>query len=302
MRILVTGATGFVGRWLLEELRANGHEAIAAPGRRELDITDAEAVTRLVRDAAPDAIAHLAGMAYAGDAVTDPVRALAVNEGGTRAVIAAAAAAGRVPVFVSGSSDVYGAPDPADLPLRESAPLRADRPYGLSKLAQERTAVAEGHRLDVPVVVTRSFNHTGPGQRAEFVAPALAQRVLDAKRVGLRTVAVGNIDVRRDIADVRDIVRAYRLLIERLADGSIAPGTIVNVGTGTAVSVRHVLEVIGLAARFVVEPEVDPELVRAVDPPLVVGNVDRLRELTGWAPEIPLEQTLTDLVASLEVA
>jgi GDP-4-dehydro-6-deoxy-D-mannose reductase len=301
VRILVTGATGFVGRWLTEEFLANGHHVIAAPGSRELDITDAGAVSNLVRAAGPEAIAHLAGIAYAGDASRDPARALEVNVGGTRAVVEAAAAAGRVPVLVSGSSDVYGTPDQADLPLRESAPLRAAKPYGLSKLAQERAAVEEGHRLGVPVVVTRSFNHTGPGQRPDFVAPALAARILQAKVEGDDEVVVGALDVRRDIGDVRDVARAYRLLLEGLASAQVPDGSIVNVATGLHVSIREVFELICDIAGVQVTPRVDPDLLRANDPGLIVGSADRLRHLTGWSPRISLDQTLRDLVESLRV-
>jgi GDP-4-dehydro-6-deoxy-D-mannose reductase len=160
--------------------------------------------------------------------------------------------------------------------------------------------LASGGASGVPVIVTRSFNHTGPGQRPEFVAPALARRVLQARRARARTVSVGNIDVRRDISDVRDIARAYRLLLEGLVNGSIAQGTIVNVGSGRAVSIREVLEGISRAAQFDIEPEVDASLVRPDDPPLVVANIERLQELTDWAPAIALNQTLADLVASLK--
>lgn len=301
MRVLVTGATGFVGRWLTEELLANGHHVIAAPGSRELDITNGAAASRLVRAAEPDAIAHLAGMAFAGDALRDPARALEVNAGGTRAVVAAAAAVGGLPVLVSGSSDVYGAPDQADLPLRESAPLRADRPYGLSKLAQERAALEEGHRLDVPVVVTRSFNHTGPGQRSDFVAPALATRILRAKAEGSHEVVVGALDTWRDIGDVRDVARAYRLLLEGLASSLLPGGSIVNVATGVPVSIRRVFENICEVAGVQVTPRVDPDLLREGDPPLIVGNAEHLHRLTGWSPRIPLDETLRDLVESLDV-
>ena len=211
-KILVTGATGFVGQWLIRDLEAAGHEAIGAPSSATLDITDAQSVTALAAAVHPDAIAHLAGVAFARDAQADPNRAMAVNAGGTQAVIDAASQLDKpIPVLVSGSSEVYGLPAPSDLPLREVAPLRTDQPYGLSKLAQERVAIERGSALGVPIVVTRSFNHTGPGQRPEFVAPALARRIARARQTGILEVVVGNLDVRRDIGDVRDVVRAYQI-------------------------------------------------------------------------------------------
>jgi GDP-4-dehydro-6-deoxy-D-mannose reductase len=300
MRILVTGATGFVGRWLVRELEAAGHETIPAPGSSELDITDAAAVADLVGRVRPEGIAHLAGVSYAGDAARDPARALAVNEGGTRAVIEAAAPVAPVAVLVVSSSEVYGRPDPDSLPLGEGAPLRADQPYGLSKLAQERAARQLGDELGVRVVVARSFNHTGPGQRPDFVAPALARRVLAARASGSGDVVVGNIDVRRDLGDVRDVVRAYRLLLEGLARRSVVRGTVVNVATGRSVSIRWVLETLAAAAGITVTPRVDPALVRANDPPEIRGDSSLLHRLTGWESVISLETTLADLMSWVE--
>lgn len=300
MRVLVTGATGFVGRWLVAELEGAGHTAIASPSSSRLDVTDEVAVRDFVHRSQPDAIAHLAGVSHAFDASRDPRRALAVNEGGTRNVLQAVAGSARpIPIIVSGSSEVYGDPTPGSLPLREEARLRTERPYGLSKLAQERTALEIGARERLPIAVTRSFNHTGPGQRAEFVAPALTRRVIDAKRNGTHEVAVGNLDVRRDIGDVRDVARAYRLIIEGLSDGSVPAGSILNVATGRAIGIHTLLEILGDQVGIVPVPIVDPGLLRDGDPPIVVGDATRLRALTGWVPEIPIERTLGDLVASL---
>jgi len=300
VRILVTGATGFVGRWLIRELEAAGHEAVAAPGSAVLDITDADTVASLLADTRPDAVAHLAGVSYGPDATRDWDRAFAVNVGGTGRLIAALAATGRpIPLLVAGSSEVYGRPRPEDLPLTEAAPTLTDQPYGRSKLAQERVAVAAADRHGMAIVVARSFNHTGPGQRAEFVAPALARRVLAARTAGTREIPVGNLDVRRDLGDVRDVARAYRLLLEGLADGALGSTRVVNVATGRAVAIRDVLSILCRLAGVEGQPVVDPALVRPDDPPEIVGDASRLRALTGWVPSIDLERTLADLLASI---
>ena len=304
MRVLVTGATGFVGRWLIRELEAAGHEAIAAPGSRELDITDAAAVRDFVVRAAPDAIAHLAAVSYGPEAASDPERAMAVNAGGTRALVDATIRLERgARLLIASSSEVYGRPDPADLPLREDAPLRGDQPYARSKLAAERVVADDGLHLGVPMVVTRAFNHTGPGQRQDFVAPALAARIHEAKRTGRREVAVGNLDVRRDIGDVRDVVRAYRLLLERLVAGDQAVVDLAfNVATGQSTSIRELFGILAAAAGADVVPVVDTSLVRIDDAPEIVGDASRLRAATGWRPVIPLETTLSDLMRSVDAA
>jgi GDP-4-dehydro-6-deoxy-D-mannose reductase len=306
VRVLVTGGGGFAGRWLIRELAEHGHEAIPAPPSGELDIADAGAVQRLVRDTGPDVIAHLAAVAFGPDARRDPDRAAAVNVGGTEAVVRAAAETG-AGVLVVSSSEVYGPPDPGDLPLDEAAPLRAEQPYGRSKIAAETVAreAAGGARL----AIVRPFNHTGPGQRREFVVPALAERIVAARTAGASTIRVGNVDVRRDFSDVRDVVVAYRLVLERLAgDGFAEAGSagtsggfedgevpVFNIASERSTSIREIAAALAAEAGIAIDFEVDPALVRASDPPEIRGDATAIRRALGWTATTPLERTLRDV-------
>lgn len=300
MRVFVTGAIGFVGEWLLPELAANGHEVVAAPGPDQLDIADRDGLMRwLSSSGRPDGVIHLAGMAFAPDAHDDPSEAFRVNVAGTIALFEALRCLDiRPAVLVSGSADVYGAPRSQDLPLTEQAPLAPLLPYSISKAAQEAVAIEAGTRYGFPVVVTRSFNHAGPGQRPVFVVAAMARRVLALHRGETTSIPTGNVEVRRDLSDVRDVVRAYRLLLEGAVDGSLGlPPVIVNVASGRVVTVRWVIE--QLCALAGVQPalEVDASLVRASDPVEIAGDSSLLNRLTGWRPTIPLEQTLADVLS-----
>lgn len=294
MRVLVTGASGFVGRWLCADLGAAGHEVVEPPA--EFDVTDSVAVAAALSTTQPDAIAHLAALSFAADAAADPERAFAVAVAGTINVLESAHRLRHQPaVLVAGSAEVYGLPEPADLPLREDAPLRPRTPYALSKAAQESIALAYAARYRLAVVVARSFNQVGPGQRPEFVVPALARRVRDMRDGRAADIPVGNLDVRRDLTDVRDAARAYRQLLETAGSGRAAAPSVVNVCSGESVSIRSIVE--GLAELAGVEPRTrtDASLVRTVDAPEVRGDHQLLTSLTGWLPRIPLAQTLADV-------
>jgi GDP-4-dehydro-6-deoxy-D-mannose reductase len=300
MRVLVTGATGFAGRWLLLELERAGHEAVAAPSHGELDLAEEPDFRPLLAAVRPDAVAHLAAVSFGPDASKDPELAIRVNEGGTRALLAALdALSSPAAVLVTSSSEVYGHFDPADLPIVESHPTQATTAYGKSKIGQELAAfesAAGGRRI----AITRAFNHIGPGQREVFVAPALARRVLELCDGKTATIRAGNLDVRRDFGDVRDVVRAYRLLIEALSDGRVpAKRPVYNVATGRSVPIRSLVEILCGLAGVEMVTEVDPALVRADDPPDVRGDSSAIRELTGWQPTISLADSLADVLASI---
>ena len=302
MRVFVTGAIGFVGQWLEKELRGHGHEVVGAPGPDVLDIADRAALRRWLDDPGgpPDAVVHLAGMAFGPDAGADPSEAFRVNVGGTVALFEALREIGiRPPVLVSCSADGYGAPRPEDLPLREDAPLAPNGAYALSKVAQEGAAAEASARYGFPVVVTRSFNHTGPGQRPVFVVPAMAQRVMAMKRGQATSIPAGNVAVRRDLTDVRDVVAAYRLLVEAATRGTFADRfTVVNVASGEVVTVRSVIERLCALAGVTPVIKIDQSLVRADDPIEIRGDATLIRQLVGWDARIPLQQTLVDILAT----
>jgi GDP-4-dehydro-6-deoxy-D-mannose reductase len=300
MKVLVTGASGFAGRWLKLELEQAGHVVVAAPGHQELDLADAPDLRPLFESERPEAVAHLAAVSFAPDAARDPEFAARVNVGGTRAVFTALDAAGsQAAVLVTSSSEVYGRFETGDLPISESLPLRATGAYGRSKIEQENVALEASARR--PIVITRAFNHIGPGQRDVFVAPAIARRVIAFRAGRANAVSVGNVDVRRDLTDVRDTVRAYRLLLEALFHGRVPQERpIYNVATGRSVPIRTILEMLCDLAGVPVVMEVEPSLVRESDATDVRGDASALRTLTGWAPTIPLETSLADLLTSVE--
>lgn len=290
MRALVTGARGFVGTWLVQHLRASGDEVIGVD--HEVDVTDGVAIAQAMTAAAPDAVYHLAALTHVGRSWQEPAEVFRVNTIGTLQVLEAARQCRKAPiVLLTSSAEVYGAVDPNDLPVSESAPLAPVTPYAASKVAAEYAAVHEHLAYGLPVIRVRPFNHIGPGQSAEFVVAALAQRIVAAGRAQSSSITVGNLSARRDITDVRDVVHAYRLLVQ---DG--APGEVYNVCSGRDVSIDEVAQRLLHLAEVTLELVADPGLMRPVDVPVVRGDPSRLRTATGWQPDYVLDRTLFDVL------
>lgn len=290
MRCVITGGRGFVGGYLAVELRGAGHDVVLLD-RAEVDVADAEAVRARLDSTRPDAVFHLAALTHVGDSWLDPDRVARVNIGGTEAVLAGAEAAGAEVVIVVGSAEEYGRVEPADVPIRESHPAPGHSPYGTSKAAATRLAAEFAQGARTRVVIVRPFNHTGPGQIPRFLIPALAARIRAALESGDREIAVGNLDPVRDISDVRDVVRAYALLAE-----SGARGEIYNVCSGRGVSVAEIADRLIAVSGADLRVRVDPELVRPVDIPILIGDHTKLTVATGWTPQIPLDTTLADVL------
>jgi GDP-4-dehydro-6-deoxy-D-mannose reductase len=312
MKVLVTGAGGFVGRWLLPALVADGHEVLGTrlPGEAPPDLLD-EAQRRHVRwlpldlqdtdsvraavDELPDAVIHLAAIASGAEARRDPGLAWDVNAGGTARLadcLGDRRSAGSVDplLLLISTAEVYGAALPPRARV-ESDPLAPLSPYAASKVGAEVAALETARRTGLRVMIARAFPHTGPHQTDRYVVPAFARRLKAARRIGAPVVKTGNLEPVRDFLDVRDVVRAYVALLSRGQAGEVY-----NVASGSGHALAAVFarlaELIGVRAF----PEVDGTLTRAADLPHLVGDASRLRAATGWSPAIPFDQTLQDVV------
>ena len=296
MRALITGGNGFVGRHLQAHLESHGDTVTILD--LPLDITDYQAVLAAVADAQPEAIYHLAALSHVGTSWTNPSAVVEVNVAGTTNVLAAAreVVPSATVLFVS-SADVYGPRTPDEMPLLETTPARPTSPYAASKLAGEIFAQQAVFGFGQRVVIARPFNHVGPGQNVSFFIPGITSRMVTATRSGTTDIAVGNLTSRRDFTDVRDVVRAYRLLVERGVAGEIYV-----IASGRDVVMQDVADEL----RQLVNPQLrfveDPALLRPVDVPLLRGDASKLEAATGWRPEISWSETLADIVADVTSA
>lgn len=298
---LVTGASGFAGGHLLERLlqsherltgwaSRSGRQQLEGGGRiqwQHVDLLDRGAVHAAVADLQPSIIFHCAGRPHVADSWANAVDALQVNALGTHHLLDAVAAA--VPgsrTIVAGSALIYR---PSERALHEDHPLGPTDPYGVSKLAQEMRALS----APTPVVAARPFNHIGPRQQPSFSTSSFARQIAEIE-AGVRdpVLLVGNLDARRDLTDVRDTARAYEAL-----GASGAAGRAYNICTGTALRVGDVLErMLGLS-RVRITVRQDPARLRPSDNPVLLGDPSRIAAETGWRAEIPIEQTLGDVLA-----
>lgn len=305
MRIFVTGALGFAGSHLVQDLLTFGHQVFglvfhgdspeAFPAHEAFsglhgDLLDRTSLAAAMREAQPEVVYHLAGWALTAQSWEQPAKAIAVNAAGTANLLQTAVEYGRPRVIAVTSAEIYGVVKQEQLPITEESVPDPHHPYGLSKWAAGRLIPMFWRRYALPVIEARPFNHIGPGQALGFVVPDFASQLAEI-RLGLRepSISVGNLSAERDFTDVRDVVRAYQCLAEK---GK--PGEKYIICSGQAVPIHYILNVLVEIAGVGLEITYDPERMRPSDTPVLVGSYDRIARDTGWRPQIHIRQSLVD--------
>ena len=306
MKILVTGGSGFVGQHLIRELLNQHYDVYSTfleppvpenllPANHwfHLDNLNEDNWRSILKNLQPDGILHLAGLANVANSWEQPRTFLRINCEGTLLLLETVRQLRLKPrIIVVGSAEVYGLVRPEDNPVSENHPVHPRSPYGTSKACQEIVAQQYAQAFAIDVILTRPFNHIGPGQRLGYVAADFAAQIAAIEaHLQEPVIRVGNLSAVRDFTDVRDIARAYRLLLE-----SGQTHTIYNICSGRGVSIQELLETMLTLTSADVRVEVVPEKYRPVDLPVLVGDPTRIRKTTGWQPTITLEDTLRDIL------
>ena len=309
MKILITGVTGFAGSHLADYALARGDVEVFGTARWrspsqniehvadkitviDADLRDASSVESLVADIKPDWIFHLAAQSYVVSSWKLPSETITTNIVGTVNIFEAVRRAKYSPrILVACSSEEYGHVEPDEVPITEDNPLRPLSPYGVSKVGQDLLSYQYFKSYGLEAIRTRAFNHTGPRRGRVFVCSNFAIQIVEAQK-GLRPhVSVGNLDAVRDFTDVRDTVRAYWLALE-----AGAAGDVYNICSGTGYSIGEVLEKLIAIAGTDVAVEVDDTRLRPSDVPRLIGDNAKFTKRTGWRPEVPFDQTLSDIL------
>lgn len=299
-KVLIFGAGGFVGRYLALEFKNAGYEVAGSDRVRtesvpefvsftEADLLEAAQVSKVVAEAKPDIIVNLAAISSVGASWSMPAATISVNVVGALNVCEAARALDPMPkVMFIGSSEEYEA---VERPIDEEVPLRANNPYGISKATQEAFTKLYRDRYGMKIYYVRPFNHTGVGQRDSFVLPSFVKQAAEISKSGKPGVIhVGNLAAKRDFSDVRDIVRAYRMIVEQ--DNCEA---VYNVGSGVAYGLNELLDYIVSLSSTEITVQVDAERFRPVDTPLVVCDHAKITRELGWEPEYSIKDTLKEM-------
>ncbi len=295
--LLIVGALGFVGRHLAELAELEGVDVVTAdrvPGADHVcDLLDPASVGACVAAAGPTMVVNMAGAASVAASWEDPAGSFEANAlGALHLLEAVRAEAPESHVLCVSSAEVYGEPGPDSLPLTEDSPLAPVNPYGAGKAAMEALCGQYSRGSGLRVGIVRAFNQIGPGQSPSFAAPSFARQIAAAEVSGAERaeLLVGNLEAARDFTDVRDTARAF---LEVARNGLTGP---YNLCSGRALTLAELVDEMVAAATIPVEVRRDPARYRPADPSIAYGSADRLREAVGWAPRIPVSQTVADLL------
>ena len=310
MRVLITGITGFVGSHLADYLLARGDVEVFGvkrwrsrtenidhlQGRITLfegDVRDPASIRRILAEVRPERIFHLAAQSFVSTSWRIPGETLANNvQGQINLFEAVRDLSLSARIHIAGSSEEYGLVTREELPIVETTPLRPLSPYAVSKVTQDLLGYQYWMSYQLPVVRTRGFNHSGPRRGDVFVTSNFARQIAEVERGSREPIIwVGNLEAVRDFTDVRDMVRAYWLALER---GS--PGEVYNVCSGRGYAVREVLDLLLGMTSIKAEVREDPQRFRPSDVPVLVGDCKKFKQVTGWEPTIPFDTTLKDLL------
>lgn len=316
--VLITGSAGFVGSHLVDDVLARPEEYQVYGLIREEPVNlqhlqgdprltlhrilldDREALTRLLSEVRPGRIFHLAAQSFVGPAIADPLATLNNNVQATLNLFEAVRAAGlrdHTKILNVGTGDQYGFIEPDELPVRETNPFRPGNPYAVSKITQEMLGYQYFRSYGLQIVATRAFNHVGPRQSEQLAASSFAQQIALAEAGKIAPVIkVGNLEASRDYSDVRDIVRGYWLALGTPESEGGKPGEVYNLCSGRSLKMAALLEMLLDLSSGSLAVVFDPARARPSDLPVVYGDYSKFREATGWQPEIPLEQSLSDLL------
>lgn len=295
MRALITGSQGFVGQYLRRELEESGYEVVGldiqpGEGAVQADLLNPEQLAAAVRQAEPDAVFHLAGQADVARSWKIPQKTMEINVlAAVNLMEAVRAFNPSVRMVLVGSSDQYGNLGEAGRMVSESLATHPQTPYAVSKKAQEEMARVYVRAYGMNICMTRSFNHGGAGQRLGFLIPDFASGIVKVERGEAKSLKVGNLTSRRDFTHVKDVARAYRLIGEK---GK--PGEVYNVGSGVTWSAQEILDKLCAMAVCPIPVEQDPARMRPSDTPVICCDHTKLTTDTGWQPQIPLEDILSD--------
>jgi GDP-4-dehydro-6-deoxy-D-mannose reductase len=311
MKVFITGITGFAGSHLAEYIlahkpgvkvsglirwRSRMDNIQGIRGRVDLhegDLKDYISLKKCLKDVQPDYIFHLAAQSFVPTSWRLPAETFSINTVGQIHLFEAVLDLGLAPkIQVAGSSEEYGRVNPDEIPMKETNPLRPLSPYAVSKVGQDLLGYQYFQSYGLHVVRTRGFNHTGPRRGEVFVTSNFARQIAEIEKKKRPAVLhVGNLEAQRDFTDVRDMVRAYWLSLEKGQAGDVY-----NIGTGKAYAMKDMLDMLLSLAKVKVQVEVDPARLRPSDVPILMPDVSKFRALTGWAPEIPFTRTLSDLL------